>query len=168
MRGDERSFGSTWKKTRNFAKLMTSKLNRRLQRSRYYGWRMGVLFGCYASAFVLCCNISLLVAGAFRFPNGYDQAGMADLMEGNEESIERWNTVFHIFINALSTVLLASSNYTMQVLSSPTRSEIDRAHRMGDWLDVGVLSLRNLRLISRKRATLCVLLALSSVPLHLL
>ncbi|UPX15171.1 uncharacterized protein EKO05_0005628 [Ascochyta rabiei] len=67
----------------------------------------------------------------------------------------------------LSSILLASSNYTMQVLSSPTRREIDRAHYRGDWLEVGILSTRNLPKISRKRAVLCITLALSSIPLHL-
>jgi hypothetical protein len=62
---------------------------------------------------------------------------------------------------------LASSNYTMQVMSSPTRKEIDGAHIRGEWLDVGLLSPRNFRFISRRRAGLCFMLAISSIPLHL-
>jgi hypothetical protein len=127
---------------------------------------MGVFFGSATSGFVLLCNIGLLIAGAVSHA-GYDTNGIADLIQDGQTAIERWNTVFHIFINALSTVLLAGSNYTMQVLSSPTRSEIDSAHARGKWLDVGVLSPRNLRLISRKRAALCIALAFSSIPLHL-
>lgn len=118
------------------------------------------------SAFVLFCNIGLLIAGAISH-SGYDENGIADLIQDGQMAIEQWNTVFHVFINALSTLLLAGSNYTMQVLSSPTRPEIDGAHSKGEWLDIGVLSPRNLRLISRKRAALCMALALSSVPLHL-
>ncbi|KAH7372286.1 hypothetical protein BKA66DRAFT_534379 [Pyrenochaeta sp. MPI-SDFR-AT-0127] len=137
-----------------------------MQRSRFYGWRMGVLFGSCASAFVLCCNIGLAIAGAVR-NSGYDKDGIADLMEEGEDIIERWNAVLHIFVNALSTILLAGSNYTMQVLSSPTRSEIDKAHEKGEWLDIGILSPRNLKFISRKRAALCIILATSSIPLHL-
>lgn len=118
------------------------------------------------SAFVLCCNVGLLIAGAVNH-SGYDKDGIADLMEDGEVAIERWNTVFHVFINALSTILLAGSNYTMQVMSSPTRSEIDEAHIKGEWLDIGLLSPRNLGFSSRRRAALCIILALSSIPLHL-
>lgn len=99
-----------------------------MQRSRFYGWRMGVLIGSFAFAFVLCCNIGLVIADAVS-NSGYGQGGVSDLMEDCENIVERWSTVLHVFINALSTILLAGSNYTMQVLSSPTRSEVDRAHK---------------------------------------
>ena len=56
----------------------------------------------------------------------------------------------------------------MQCLSSPTRSEIDKAHGQGVWLDIGVPSVRNLRRLSTTRIVLWWLLAVSSVPLHLL
>lgn len=56
----------------------------------------------------------------------------------------------------------------MQVLNAPTRQEMDRAHATGQWLDVGILSVHNLRKISRNRAALCLVLAASSLPLHLL
>lgn len=144
-----------------------NRFNDRLRRSRYHGWRMGVLFGSCASALVLCCNIALVIVGYNR-PGGYDEDGIANLMHGDGVMISRWNTVLHLFINMLSSILLASSNYTMQVLSSPTRIEIDRAHHQGDWLEVGILSTRNLPKISRIRAVLCIILALSSIPLHLL
>ncbi|KAF1966152.1 hypothetical protein BU23DRAFT_417826, partial [Bimuria novae-zelandiae CBS 107.79] len=65
-------------------------------------------------------------------------------------------------------VLIGSCiNYTMQVLSSPTRKEIDRAHRNGKWFDIGVLGVHNLRRIPLKRLMLCSILILSSSPLHL-
>ena len=128
---------------------------------------MGVLFAVIMSAIVLCCNIALLVTGLARY-GGYDEDGIANLVYGDEATISRWNTAFHVLINALSTTLLAGSNYAMQVLSSPTRVDIDKAHKLGNWLEIGLLSPRNLRMISRKRTALCLLLALSSVPLHLL
>ena len=56
----------------------------------------------------------------------------------------------------------------MQCLSSPTRNEIDKAHSQGIWLDIGVPSFRNLRRLSTIRTVLWWLLAISSVPLHLL
>ena len=56
----------------------------------------------------------------------------------------------------------------MQCLTSPTRDEIDKAHARYDWLDIGILSLRNLRRISWDRIGLWWLLAFSSIPIHLL
>jgi uncharacterized membrane protein len=127
---------------------------------------MGILLGIFASAFVLLCNIALVVTGHLR--SGYDKDGIATLYAGDETAVSWWNTFAHIMINALSTVLLSMSNYTMQVLNSPTREELNKAHRRGKWLDIGLLSIHNLRIISRKRAFLCFMLACSSIPLHLL
>ncbi|KAF3033636.1 hypothetical protein E8E12_004489 [Didymella heteroderae] len=55
----------------------------------------------------------------------------------------------------------------MQVLSSPTREEIDKVHADGSWLAVGLLSPRNWKKIARNRILLVLVLAFSSVPLHL-
>ena len=119
------------------------------------------------SSFVLCCNVAMIVVAATS-KTGDNVGGIANLKIGDESVISQWNTALHVLINALSTMLLAGSNYTMQVLSSPTRQDVDAAHARGQWLDIGVLSPRNLRLIPRKRAALWYTLALSSVPLHLL
>ncbi|KAH6644216.1 hypothetical protein C7974DRAFT_17012 [Boeremia exigua] len=139
-----------------------------VRNSRFHGWRMGVLLACCMSFFVLCCNIALLAVGTTR-NGGYNvsESGIVTLFIGDESKITRLNTIFHVFINVLSSLLLAGSNYTMQVLSSPTRQEVDTAHRQRDWLAIGLLSPRNWKRIARKRALLCLILGLSSVPLHL-
>ena len=151
---------------RSFVQRLRSATEDRLKRSRFYGWRMGVLFGSCMSAFVLCCNLIVVVIGS-RAHFGF-QDGIANVRYGKAESISRWSTFFHILINAGSTILLASSNYTMQVLCSPTRHDIDTAHSNGRWVDIGLLSFRNLKVIPRKRVALVLLLAFSSIPLHLL
>ena len=56
----------------------------------------------------------------------------------------------------------------MQRLCAPTRQELDKAHRDHFWLDIGIVSVRNLAKISKRRLAIWLLLALSSVPLHLL
>lgn len=155
-------------KTRIESRLqqLDSALQNRLRKSRFYGWRMGVLFGSCMSAFVLICNVVVVVIGC-AVHSGY-QDGVANVMYGGASSISRWSTFFHLLINAGSTVLLAASNYTMQVLCSPTRHDIDIAHAHGRWVDIGLLSFRNLKAIPRKRAALALILAFSSIPLHLL
>lgn len=147
--------------------VVSNAIDLRLRKSRFHGWRMGVLFGCCMSFFVLCCNVALIVLGAIR-KDGYNREGISTIIEGDEALVSRWNTALHVLINALSTLLLSTSNYTMQVLSSPTRDDVDAAHAKGRWLDIGLLSSRNLRSIPRRRAALWLALALSSIPLHLL
>lgn len=51
--------------------------------------------------------------------------------------------------------------------SSPTREDIDRAHAKGDWLDIGVLSMRNLRKLGGAKVYLSLVLAVTSLPIHL-
>lgn len=123
------------------------------------GWRIGVLTGCFTSALVLLINLILLLVAAVRY--GGFQNGIATLARGDQNTIARISTAYHILINVLSTLLLSCSSYTMQVLSSPTRSEVDAAHEKGQWLIIGLLSIRNLRHISRKRLILWLLLAAS-------
>lgn len=147
--------------------VLNERFKGNIRQSRFYGWRMGVLLGSCTSAFVLTCNIAMIIVGA-RTRSGYDREGVATLLTADEETISRWNTLCHIFINVLSTILLSASNYTMQVLNSPTRYELDLAHAGGKWLDIGLVSFHNLRIISRKRAAICIVIAASSLPLHLL
>jgi hypothetical protein len=143
-----------------------STVTRLMARTGFHGWRMGILLGCCMSSIVLSINIAILVVGATR-GNGFEN-GFAVPMSGVAEDVSWWSSAFHILINALSTLLLAASNYTMQVLSSPTRKDIDKAHARHEHLDVGVLSMRNLSRIPRRRLFLFVLMGLSSIPIHLL
>jgi hypothetical protein len=127
---------------------------------------MGILLGSFMSSVVLGCNVAILVWGVTR--NGGYQNGLAVPMSGEADEVSWWSSAFHIAINAMSTLLLAASNYTMQVLSAPTRGEIDRAHSTKQWLDLGVLSLHNLHRIPKRRLMLCIILGISSIPIHLL
>ncbi|GAW26772.1 hypothetical protein SAMD00023353_4800580 [Rosellinia necatrix] len=56
----------------------------------------------------------------------------------------------------------------MQVLNSPSREEIDRAHATGSWLDVGVSSIRNTFRLSKFKSSCWTVFILSSIPIHLL
>jgi hypothetical protein len=78
------------------------------------------------------------------------------------------NTVLHLLVNALSSAVLASSNFFSQVLSSPTRTEVDMWHAQGRSLDVGVLSWRNALRLSPFKTIAWVALLITSLPLHLL
>jgi hypothetical protein len=129
---------------------------------------MGIFLGSCMSALILCLNIVVLIVSATK-GRGF-QDGFAEPFSYDPRSMRRLSSVVHLVINVLSTFLLGASNYTMQVLSSPTRAEIDREYQKGNWFDIGVLSVHNFKRhgISWKMKLLCAVLALSSIPLHLL
>ncbi|KAJ4292407.1 hypothetical protein N0V90_009069 [Kalmusia sp. IMI 367209] len=129
-------------------------------------WRFGLFAGLYASIIVLVGNLVLLIYGSIA--NGGIVNGVGTISKGDAQSIERLSTGYHILINILSTILLTSSNYAMQLLCAPTRDEIDKAHAKDTWLDIGQVSLHNLSRVKRKRLVLWAILACSSAPLHLL
>ncbi|KAK3899103.1 hypothetical protein C8A05DRAFT_46749 [Staphylotrichum tortipilum] len=60
-------------------------------------------------------------AGTQHEPDGN---GIGILFEGSCSRVRTLNTALHVVINALSSVLLAGSNYCMQCLSAPTRSQM--------------------------------------------
>jgi len=78
------------------------------------------------------------------------------------------NTVLHLIINAVSSAVLASSSFFSQVLSSPTRAEVDVSHARGRSVDVGVLSWRNALRLSPFKTAAWVALLITSLPLHVL
>lgn len=128
---------------------------------RREGWRFGAI-NCAIGAAVVCL-INLIVTIVYRL-----RARSGILFTGDCDDARKINTGLHLLINALSTILLGSSNYCMQCLSAPTRYEVDRAHAQKRSLDIGVFSVSNLHRINKKRAIIWAFLGLSSIPLHLL
>lgn len=114
---------------------------------------------------VLLINISLTAWASIHFSIS---DGIGESYIGSCEVVDRWALWLHLLINALSSALLSASNYTMQCVISPTRKECDKAHARGDWLDIGVPSIRNLSRIQWRRRIIWTILATSSIPIHLL
>jgi hypothetical protein len=130
------------------------------------GWRFGVLGGSLLAFIVFILNISVTSVVSGIQDSSF--SGRKVLYEGSCEKTRQLNIAAHLLINVLSTALLSASNFGMQCLSAPTRKEVDVAHSKRMWLDIGVLSVRNIKRISKKRAALWALLGASSLPLHLL
>jgi hypothetical protein len=129
------------------------------------GWRVGILCGAILAFFVFGVNLSFTIYGGITSET--EDATRKLLYSGDCEQVTKMSIGIHLFINLLSTLLLSASNYGMQCLSAPTRAEVDTAHAEKIWLDIGVLSVRNLSKISKKRRLLWLMLGLSSFPLHL-
>jgi len=153
----ERRFSARW--IRKFGNYGESIVRQR-------GWRFGLYAGFYTSLTVPISNIILVIVGCFS--HGGIKDGIGTLAVGDTKYIFRLGVAYHVLINIISTGLLVSSNYAMQILSAPTREELDAAHQQGKWLDIGLMSIHNLRHIHRRRVVLWSVLAVSSIPFHLL
>ncbi|KAF2145296.1 uncharacterized protein K452DRAFT_266093 [Aplosporella prunicola CBS 121167] len=131
-------------------------------------WRTGLILGAVLSSSVLIANIvvAIVASNIVRRETG-SGLGIAKVRKGRCANLERIELGIHLAINAISTLLLGASNYCMQCLVAPTRADVDRAHKKGEWLDVGVPSLRNFRFIAPMKLVFWLSLGLSSIPLHL-
>lgn len=121
-----------------------------------------------AGCALLAALTFLINLGFTLFAISYGIDWLVLVYQGSCRKTESLILVSHIGVNLLSSALLAASNYCMQVLSSPTRPEIDKAHSEKAWMDIGLQSARNLRRIAPRRAKMWWLLVVSSIPLHLL
>ncbi|KAI0407008.1 hypothetical protein F4802DRAFT_612639 [Xylaria palmicola] len=114
---------------------------------------------------IFAVNIFILVYASSKYPT---RDGVGLLYAGDCDTVKNANRLLHLLINVLSTGILSASNYGIQLQASPTRADIDKVHRRDKWLDIGAPSLRNLRYIGRWRLVSCIVLALSSLPIHLI
>lgn len=130
----------------------------------FRGWRRTMMLVVGLASAVLVTNLGLAIAST-RLPN---DNGVGLVLEGHCRSVSRWDTGLHLLINVLGTLLLGASNFTMQCLNAPSRGDVDIAHRKGISLDIGVSSAKNLRYLRKFKGFLWCMLALSTLPLHLL
>lgn len=132
---------------------------------KFNGYQFGVLCCAWTSGAVLIMNVLMTIWAGSSFGT---EGGIGTLHSGSCTRSSNFGFWIHLLINILSTTLLGASNYTMQCLNSPSRAEIDKAHREGTWLDVGLPSVSNIWKILGYRRVLWWALALSTIPLHLL
>jgi hypothetical protein len=134
--------------------------------------RRTFLFGCcFAATFTLVVNLIVTIVYCLRKPTiapafSYDADPL--VFFGNCNTASRLDSILHLAINILSTMMLGAANLCMQLLIAPTRADIDRAHSQHHWLDIGRPSFRNFLHVDRMRQAAWALLALSSLPLNLL
>ena len=136
-----------------------------LRLQKFEGYHFGTLCCAVVSGSVMVVNLTLTIWASRHYGV---RDGLGTIREGSCSETKNIAMWIHLAINVLSTLLLGASNYTMQCLASPTREDINRAHRQNVWLDIGTPSIRNLLRISRFRISLWWLVAISSVPLHLM
>jgi len=124
-----------------------------------------ISLGLAIAIVVFAINLVVLI-WAYARSRSFD--GSCIFYTGSCATSRHISLVISVFINLLSTLLLAASNNAGQYISSPTRENIDKAHSSGRWLYIGSFSFRNLRYIGWRRTLLWLGFMCSSVPLHLL
>jgi hypothetical protein len=130
------------------------------------GWSVRIVIATTFGALVLVLDtVFLAVAIQSRRRGG---SVNVSIRAGKCEEVSHINTIAHVSINIIGTLLLGCSSLVMQMLSAPTREDIDAAHSKQSWLDIGVLSLRNVAFFGYARKACWLMLALSSLPLHLM
>jgi len=120
----------------------------------------------YTTLLVTFTNICWTMATVLSKPAA--GTGMVQLAHGKCAAISRTNTILHLVINILSTLLLWAMNHCMQLLLSPSRTELNRAHGLGLHFDIGIPSLKNFWRVPKARRGPLVTLFMSSTVLHLL
>lgn len=128
-------------------------------------WRMSVGI-CTAISFTIFCFNGILTIWAIR-ANTLSGSN-AILYQGSCNRVVRMASWIQPLFNQLSNLTLGISSYCMQTLTAPSRQEVNRAHKRGHWLDLGMPSYRNLRFISSSKRLNWLLIGISAVPMHLL
>ncbi|KAI1733597.1 hypothetical protein F4680DRAFT_463028 [Xylaria scruposa] len=137
------------------------------------GWKRAARVNC---AILVVLSATLIGLSSTALSYGFKTALFFYAGSCSGRNVTTINIALHLLINVVSTLVvsvslahwLASSNFFMQVLNSPSREEIDRAHAAGSWLDVGVSSIRNTFRLSKFKSLCWTVLVLSSIPIHLL
>ncbi|RFN48633.1 hypothetical protein FIE12Z_7098 [Fusarium flagelliforme] len=117
-------------------------------------WQVSLIAGAGACIVVLVINLGVTIWSTVRLQSinpRWNGSHRKVIYEGSCSASRTINVVIHLVINIFSSVLLAASNYGMQCLSAPTRADVDRAHGRRSWMDIGIPSFRNIRMVSRAR-----------------
>ena len=135
---------------------------------RWTGWRMGTMLCCCAVVICLVVEAALLIWAA-KMSIGGLESGL--LYQGNCAKVKSMVIWLLLPLNIAGTVLIGTSNYVMQVMAAPNRSEINEAHRFAQAVAIGGTSFRDLIQWGsggKPRKAIWWLLGLSSLPIHLL
>ncbi|KAF1990616.1 hypothetical protein K402DRAFT_460066 [Aulographum hederae CBS 113979] len=132
---------------------------------RYFSsWRAGLIRAALTAGTALAVNTAVDV---WMFTKYDTEHGSGVVMRDSCSRVHIADTGIHLALNIVSTCILGASNYCMQGVAAPTREEVDRAHAKTEYVEIGVQSFRNMRLIGWGRVVLWLLLGVTSVPFHL-
>jgi hypothetical protein len=92
-------------------------------------------------------NVIFIIVATARAGSQYGGVAFGSniLYEGSCTTAKDMKIGIHLIINLFSVVLTATSSFSSNILMSPSRMDVDRAHSERNWLTIGVFSMRNLR-----------------------
>lgn len=128
-------------------------------------WRRTATFSIVLSSICGLLLLGFLITSLSRSGSSITQSTI--LFEEDCKVISKINIILHLLLNIISTAILASSNFFMQLLNAPSRVEINKAHASLRSLEIGVPSIKNLGFLSPFKLTCWLLLFVSSIPIHL-
>ena len=115
---------------------------------------------------ILALNITVIAElWARYYPQSYAD-GTLVFHIGSCNDVKTINIALHLAVNVISSVLYLSSQLCVQLITAPTRKQINEAHRRRDWYDIGILSWRNFVRSRWRSKIICIVLLGSSFPLH--
>lgn len=138
------------------------------RRPAILGWRMGVALNLLLAGLVSVVAIVSFALAMSRGSSGNGTGTETVIYTGTCSTADHINWGIHAVVSVFTVVLLAGANYAFQVLSSPTRSEVDVAHSNRKWLRIGVPSVRNLFQNGKSRGLAATGLVLMILATHIL
>lgn len=130
-----------------------------------YGWRRNLSLGTLFVLLIFILNVSLICWTALRPQN---EDGTYTVFEGSCSATKWVNSMGHLGINIASCVIYMATNTAMQCLTAPPRAVVNAEHGNRRDVEIGVHSWKNLRLLSKGKLLIYLLLGASSILLHTL
>jgi len=130
------------------------------------GWRGSLKLLSILAWILASANLAVSIDMTMR-QGGINPGASVPILSGSCKQINQVKAWSQVAINAASMSLLAAANFAMQAWTALTRDEIDRAHRSGETVDVGIPSFRNMTRISLPRRILWVFMFLFAITIHL-
>lgn len=132
-------------------------------------WTHG-LFICSLIYTALFVTNLVFIATAIGLSRGFHDGGFLDgyvFYQGSCSLTKAWSRALSLIINIFSTAMLGISSYCMQIITAPTRADIDKHHAKRKWLDIGCLTWRNIRALDRRRLAFFLVMFVTTTPFHL-
>lgn len=131
-------------------------------------WKNPVRWCAYANVLVLLVNIAFTVASVeISSRQGLFSFKSVVLSRGSCSKIKQVKTGLHLLINVLGLTLSATSSYCSNIITAPSRKDVDEAHCRRLWLSIGSFSGRNLLKLNLRRKTQWALLIITSIAMQL-
>lgn len=113
---------------------------------------------------ILAINLSMTVTFALL---ARSKKSKNIFYEGDCDTVNGTSIGLGLLVNAVGVALTATSNYCCQIVTAPSREEVDRAHSRRTWVAIGSQSITNIWLAAPWRKLLWLVLCATSIAVQL-